>query len=150
MGNAILKRMPQGFAGDVTRKSEATVESALMAADAAFGAPLKLDASGKLAPIAGEDDTVYGFAVRPYPTQDGKAMAGSIQDCMRRGYMAVRLAQGTAAKGGGVYVRIAAAEGKAIGDIEAAAVKNEVVAVPGCIFMGPADDNSIVEISFNI
>ncbi len=150
MGNAYLTRMPQGFAGDVTRKAEATVESGLMGADVAFGAPVKLDGTGKLSPLSAVDDTVYGFMVRPYPTQDAQATAGSIQDCMRRGYMAVRLARGTAAKGAAVHVRVAAAEGKAVGDIEATAVKDETVEVPGCIFMGAADDGSIVEIAFNI
>lgn len=121
-----------------------------MAADVPFGAPVKLDGNGKLAPISAAEDTVYGFMVRPYPTQAARAEAGSIQDCMRSGYMTVLLARGTAARGGAVHVRIAAAEGKAVGDIEAAAVKDETAEVPGCIFMGAADDNSIVEISFNI
>lgn len=150
MGNAYLTRMPSGFAGDVTRKAEATVESGLMGADVAFGAPVKLDGTGKLSPLSAAGDAVYGFMVRPYPTQDAQATAGSIQDCMRRGYMAARLARGTAARGAAVHVRIAAAEGKAVGDIEAAAVEDETVEVPGCIFMGAADDGGIVEIAFNI
>lgn len=150
MGNAYLKRMPAGFAGDVSRKTEATIESGLMAGDVAFGSPVKLDTSGKLAPVAAAADVVYGFMVRPYPTQDQLATSGSIQDCMRRGYMTVRLASGTAAKGGKVYVRIAAADGKAVGDIEAAAVKDETAEVTGCIFLGAADDGGIVEIAFNI
>lgn len=150
MGNAYLNRMPAGFAGDVSRKAEATIESALMAGDVAFGSPVKLDTSGKLAPLAAAADVVYGFMVRPYPTQDQLATSGSIQDCMRRGYMTVRLASGTAVKGGKVYVRIAAADGKAVGDIEAAAVKDETAEVTGCIFLGAADDGGIVEIAFNI
>lgn len=150
MGNAYLTRMPCGFAGDVSRKGEAAVESGLMAADVAFGAPVKLDSNGKLAPLSAAGDAVYGFMVRPYPTQDQAAVAGSVQDCMRSGYMTVKLAQGTAARGGKVYVRIAAAEGKAVGDLEAAAVEDETEEVPGCIFMGPADGGGIVEISYNI
>lgn len=150
MANAYLTRMPQGFAGDVTRKDGATVESGLMGEDVPFGAPVKLDSTGKLSQLSAATDAVYGFMVRPYPTQDAQATAGSIQDCMRRGYMAVRVARGTAVKGAAVHVRIATAEGKAVGDIEVTAVENETVAVPGCIFMGPADDGGIVEIAFNI
>lgn len=150
MGNAYLKRMPCGFAGDVSRKAEATIESGLMAADVPYGAPVKMDAAGKIAPVAAAGDAVYGFMVRPYPTQDESARAGSIQDCMRRGYMTVKLALGTAARGGAVHVRIKAAAGKAVGDIEAAAVEGETVAIAGCIFLGAADDGGIVEISFNI
>lgn len=150
MANAYLTRMPQGFAGDVTRKADATVESGLMGADVAFGAPVKLDGAGKFAPLSAADDAIYGFMVRPYPTQDGQATGGTIQDCLRRGYMTVYLARGTAARGGAVHVRVVAAEGKAVGDIEAAAVKDETVEVPGCTFMGAADDGGIVEIAFNI
>lgn len=125
MANAYLNRMPGGFAGDVSRKAQARIESGLVAEDIPFGAPAKLDGSGKLAPLKAAQDTVYGFMVRPYPTQDQCAVAGSVQDCMRSGYMTVRLANGTAAKGGAVYVRIKAASGKAIGDIETQATADE-------------------------
>lgn len=150
MGNAYLTRMPAGIPGDVSRKTEATIESGLMAAEVAFGSPVKLDAAGKLAPLAAVSDAVYGFMVRPYPTQAQAAGTGDIRDCMRRGYMTVRLAQGESVKGGQVHVRAVAAEGKAVGDIEAAAVKDETLAVPGCWFMGSADAGGNVEISFNL
>ena len=150
MGNAYLKRMPQGFAGDVSRKAEGTVESGVMADDAPFGCPVKMNANGKFALLSAAGDAVYGFLVRPYPAQDQAAASGSIQDCMRRGYMTVKLAQGTAAKGGKVYVRISAESGKAVGDIEAAHVEGKTVEVAGCMFMGPADDGGLTEISFNI
>lgn len=150
MANAYLARMPQGFAGDISRKAEATVESGFMADGAPFGSPVKMDAQGKLALFSAASDAVYGFLVRPYPTQDQAATPGSIQDCMRRGYMTVKLAQGTTAKGGKVFVRIVAEGNKAVGDIEAALVEGQTVEIAGCIFMGPADNGGLVEISFNI
>lgn len=150
MGNAYLKRMPSGFPGDVSRKVEATIEAGLMADTVAFGAPVKLGAQGKLAPLSAASDTVYGFLVRPYPTQNSAAVSGSIQDVMRRGFMTVKLARGTAAKGGQVHVRVIAASGKAVGDIEASADASNTLAVSGCIFLGEADEGGNVEISFNL
>lgn len=150
MGNAYLTRMPAGIPGDVSRKQESTLEAGLMAATVAYGAPVTLDANGKLAALSGASDAIYGFVVRPYPTQESAAAPGSVQDVLRRGYMTVKLAQGTAAKGDQVYARYAAATGKAVGDIEAAAVENETMAVPGCLFMGGADGSGNVEISYNL
>ena len=150
MGNAYLKRMPSGFPGDVSRKAEATIEAGLMADTVAFGAPVKLGAQGKLAPLSAASDTVHGFLVRPYPTQNSAAVSGSIQDVMRRGFMTVKLARGTAAKGGQVHVRVIAASGKAVGDIEASADASNTLSVSGCIFLGEADEGGNVEISFNL
>lgn len=150
MGNAYLTRMPAGFPGDVSRKAESTLEAGLMAAEVAFGSPVKLDAAGKLAPLAAADDVVYGFIARPYPTQSQAAASGDIQDVLRRGYMTVKLARGASAKGGHVYARHTAEAGKAVGDIEAAAVEGKTLAVAGCLFMGEADAGGNVEISFNL
>lgn len=146
---AILNRMPAGFPGDVSRKTEATIEAGFMAATVPYGAPVALDGDGKFAPLSDGDD-VYGFMVRPYPTQMTAAEGGSIQDVMRSGYMTIKLAQGTATKSGQVYARHTAETGKAVGDIEATAVAGENMAVPGCIFMGDADASGNVEISFNL
>ena len=149
MSNAYLKRMPAGFPGDVSRKAEATVEAGLMGATVAFGAPVKMD-GGKLVELSGASDAVYGFVVRPYPTMGSAAVSDSIQDVLRRGYMTVKLTQGTSAKGGQVYVRHTAETGKAVGDIEASAVEGKTLAVPGCMFMGEADGSGNVEISYNL
>ncbi len=161
MGNAILKRMGQGYPGDISRKSEATVESGLCGADLAYGAPVILK-NGKFAPVEEDTEAIYGFLARPYPTQEGQGVAGSIQDVMRRGYMTVKLASGTAAKGGTVYVRITAATGKAVGDIETTEAMGtvadgegtkevaETIALENCFFMGEADQGGNVEISFNL
>lgn len=148
--NAILERMPVGFAGDVTRKAEATLEPGMVGAAAIpFGAPA-VYAEGKLRPVAAGDTAIAGFIARPYPTQTGEALPGTVADVLKRGYMAVRVAAGTAAHGGQVHVRLVAAAGKAAGDIETAADGDNTLAVPGCVFQGPVDAEGVTEISFNL
>lgn len=157
-GNAILYRMPAGFAGDVTRKSDSTLEPNLLGVDAAPGAPVKMSA-GKVVPMEAGDaaSALYGFLARTFPTQggisgltaEGKLRAGNACDVLRRGYMCVTLARGTAAKGGQVHLRIAVAAAKAVGELEAAAVANETVALPAT-YTGPADSDGNVEIAYNI
>jgi hypothetical protein len=114
---------------------------------------------GLIVPLEASDTAavVYGFLARPFPTQGdsldfgaGAAPAKSLQSVMRSGYMTVTLKAGTAARGGQVFVRITAASGKLVGDIETAADSGKAVAIPGCLFMGPADGTGNVEISHNI
>lgn len=155
---AYLERMPAGIPGDVTRKGDCTLEPGVIGATAIpYGAPVKI-ADGKLVALAEGDDAsdLYGFLARPYPTQSadndsgpGSAPSGSVRDVLRRGYINVKLASGTAAKSGVVYVRVAADTGKAVGDIETALVADETVAITAQ-FMGPADANGITEIAYNI
>ena len=64
--------------------------------------------------------------------------------------MTVKLASGTAARGGQVYARVTADTGKNVGDIEAADDTGKTVAVSGCTFMGPADADGNTEIAYNI
>jgi hypothetical protein len=154
MTNAYLNRMPAGIPGEVTRQGSAVLETRLLgAASIAFGAPVKISGT-TLAPVAAGDtpDLIYGFLARSYPTTgigDGPAAApaGSLQSVMRRGYMSVALkGSAPAALAGQVYVRVTAADGKAVGDIEAAGGAG-LVAVPGGIFMGAADAGGSTEIS---
>ena len=154
-----LKRMPAGIPGDVSRKEDAVIESNLVGAgEVPYGAFVKLS-SGKLAPIAASDTAavIYGLAVRPYPKQSENnkfgptaAPAGGMCDVLRSGYMTVLLKQGTAVRGGQVYVRVTEDTEKKVGDIEAAADTTKTVAVSGCMFMGPADADGNVEIAYNI
>ncbi|ALD93476.1 hypothetical protein CR3_4294 [Cupriavidus gilardii CR3] len=164
MSTAILYRMPSGIPGDISRQSQATVEPQIFDPALPFpgyGVFGKL-AAGKFVPIASGDAAavVYGLLVRPYPTTGG---AGSepvgtatpptkgVCDVLRRGYMTVKNNAGTPALGGQVYVRVAAAAaGKPIGGIEAAADGTNTIAVTGAIFMNGGDANGNVEIAFNI
>ena len=164
MGNAFQYRMPAGIPGAVTRPHEATIEAQLYDSAApfsAYGLPAKI-VSGKAQPVGSGDaaSAVVAFLVRPYPahsTTDGVGTStppqtGGIGNFLRRGYMNVKLNGATAAaKRGQVYVRVAAAAaGKPIGGIEAAADSTNTIAPAGCYFTGPADADGNVEIEFNL
>lgn len=158
---AFLYRMPSGIAGDVTRPSNSTTEPQQIDSGTPptkYGVFVKI-VSGKVQPIASGDaaTVVYGLLQRPYPTNAANEALGTatpptsgLCDVVVRGYMTVKLAQGTAAKGGQVYVRVTADTGKLVGDIETAADSAKCVAVANCIFMGGADASGNVEIRFNI
>lgn len=159
---AFISRMPVGVPGAVTRAEQGmTIQPELIDSTTpptAYGQFVKLVA-GKVQPVASGDaaTVIMGLAVRAYPVQSATNALGvaappasGIINVLRRGYMAVTLAQGTAAKGAPVYVRATADTGKAVGDIETAADSGKCVAVPGAFFEGAADANGITEISFNI
>lgn len=159
---AILFRMPSGIPGDVSRKSQSTVEPVLLNSAAPFpgyGLFGKI-VSGKFQPIGAGDvaTAVYGMLVRPFPTQSSQDPLGVSTpptsgqgDCMRRGYMTVKLNAGTAGLDTQVYVRVAAAaSGKPIGGIEAAADTTNTIAITGATFMSGADASGNVELCFNI
>ncbi len=162
--SAFLFRMPYGIPGDVTRQSQAKIEphvynSAL--AFPGFGLFGKI-ASGKFVPVAGGDaaSVVYGLLVRPYPIQGANPSdplgtsvppTSGIADVLKSGYANVKVNAGTAALGGVVYIRVAAAAaGKPIGGIEAAADSTNTIVVAGAQFMGAADAGGNAEIAFNI
>lgn len=165
---AFKYRMPAGIPGATNRVEQLTAEAQVM--DTAFpvtlfGVPVKLVA-GLVRPVASGDaaSVVYGFLIRPYPTQAvgigasydplavGVPNPQDIANVMRRGYMTVRLNNVTAAvKGGAVYVRVAAGTTQTpIGGIEAGADGSNCVAIPLAFFNGPADADGNVEIQYNI
>lgn len=162
--SAFLYRMPAGIPGDVTRASQSTIEPVFLNSAlpfAGFGLFGKI-ASEKFVPF-GAGDTAgveYGLLVRSYPITGGSGSdplgtstppTKGVADVLRRGYMTVKLNAGTSAKDGQVYVRVAAAAaGKPIGGIEAAADGANTVAIPTAAFMGPADASGNVEIQYNI
>ncbi|WP_334421032.1 structural cement protein Gp24 [Acinetobacter soli] len=162
MSNAILYRMPSGIPGDVSRKSQSTIESHHVGGQfAAFGLFGKLSATtGDFVPLESTDTAaaVYGLLVRAYPTQSaqnelGKAVptASDIQDALVRGYMTVKCNAGTAKKAGKVYVRVAAGTtAKPIGGIEAVADSTNTIEITKAMFMHDADAQGNVEIAFNI
>jgi hypothetical protein len=157
---AYIERMPAGIPGDVSRKSGAHLEPNIVGATPVpYGAPVKL-VSGKVLPVGAGDaaTVVYGFLVRPYPTQGdsaalggGTAPAGAQCDVLRSGYMTISMkGTGTPAKRDQVYVRVAAGGGLIVGDIVATADGANTIAVPGCVFMGAADAAGNTEIAYNI
>lgn len=160
MGNAILYRMPSGIPGDISRRAQSIVEAVQLNAAAAFsgyGLPGKI-VGGKFVPLEAADtaDKVYGFLARPYPIQTANADGSGVNsqqmgDVLRSGFMTVKNNAGVAAFDGAVYVRIAAAAaGKPIGGIEAAADGVNTVVIAGAKFKSAADASGNVEIEFNI
>lgn len=161
---AFLYRMPSGIPGDVTRPSSSTIETQLFNSSAAFsgyGLFGKIS-SGKFVPVGSGDtaSAVYGLLVRPNPITGGNGSetlgtstppTNGPADVLRRGYANVKVNAGTAALGGTVYIRVAAAAaGKPIGGIEAAADGANTITVTGAQFMGAADASGNAEIAFNI
>lgn len=161
---AIISRMPAGFVGQITRDDSKTIVAEIVDSSTpptVYGSFVKL-VSGKLQPIASGDaaSVVYGLLPQPFPVQASAVVSAldtaatppssGVADVLRRGFIAVKLAQGTAAKKGQVYVRVTAASGKYVGDIETAADSGNCVAVTGAFFTGAADANGVVEVEYNI
>lgn len=163
MSNAILYRIPAGIPGALSKGAgQATIETGIFAAanyPEAFGVFVKYS-SGKVAKLVGAESTtdVVGVLVRPYPTQytSSEALGAATPDItklaniMKRGYIMVKLAFGTASKGAQVYACVSADGGNAIGDIGDSSDSGHCIAVPGAYFTGGADDNGNVEIAYNI
>ncbi len=161
---AFQYRMPAGFAGDIQRVEEATIETQIIDAanpPTAFGVPCKV-VGDKIQPIGDGDaaSAVYGFNVRAYPVQgNGSDPLGTATpptsgatDILKRGYIMVALG-GTAdaAKNGTVYVRVGSpSAGKPLGGIEAAADGTGTVSLTNAYFTGPKDAYGVVEVAYNI
>lgn len=170
---AFITRMPAGIAGAYNRVGAGfDIEAGLLLSTAlpiAYGVAVGIDATtGKYRGITGGDvaATVVGVLVRPYPTVNYASLtaggdpfgavapsAVGVHNIMRRGRcMVTRGGVTDAAKGGLVYVRIAAAAaGKPIGGFEAAADAGNTIVMPGSWYwMGPSDALGNSEISINI
>lgn len=128
-----IYRMPTGIPGEVTRPGQSTIEPKILGATAftAYGLAAKIS-SGKIIPITTNDvsTAVAGFLVRPFPITGANASdalgtsvppTSGIGNLLKRGYTNIMLANGTAADGGKVYVRVAnATAGRPVGGFEAA------------------------------
>lgn len=171
---AFLYRIPAGIPGDVNRAWGARIEAANVTpvgttgAPTTYGVPVLIDATtGNVRTVTAGDTAIYGFLVRPFPSQGLPTVANGTYsdnfgagapppkgavDVMVAGYMTVLLSGSTAAtKNAPVNVWTAAASGTHVtGGLEAAATSGSTIAIPGCIFMGPADANGQVEIRYNI
>lgn len=131
---AYLKFAPNGVPGSISRVDESSVEPAMLVAQSsvyaqAFGIPLKYVTGGVAQFTGGE--TAADFAailVREAPSESGNALSGftdtipnpeQVQGILVRGYCAVKVAAGTPARGGIVYVQVVANGGVAVGDYRA-------------------------------
>lgn len=164
---AFLYRMNAGIPGALSRgedlaKLETNVFNSALPFTA-YGLPGKIS-SGAFVPFAGGETAadMYGFLVRPYPTQDtpaindaiGNAVPGTTQPAvvLKSGYITATLNGTTdAVKNGVVYIRVATpGAGKPIGGIEAASDTTNTIVLANCYFTGPKDGSNNVEIAYNI
>jgi len=165
MSNAFITRMPAGIAGDVTRREHADIEPQVMDTDypvLRYGEPVKM-VSGEIRPITTGDDIndIYGFGCRAYPVQTssnealgtGTPPTNLHFDVMRRGYMTVKVQDGTPVKNASVFVRTAAASdpvAQPIGGLECDSDGGDCFEITNAKFMGEADSDGNVEISYNL
>ena len=165
ISNAFITRMPAGIAGDVTRREHADIEPQVMDTDypvLRYGEPVKM-VDGKIRPITTDDDIddIYGFGCRAYPIQNSSSEAiGTATpptnlhfDVMRRGYMTVKVQDGTPVKNASVFVRTVAADdptAQPIGGLECASDGGDCFEITNAKFMGEADSDGNVEISYNL
>lgn len=174
---AFLTNMPAGFPGVLTRTEHATVEGQPINTTTpplTYGAAVAMDVATGTIRQATTTDTaalIYGFLVRPYPTQGFGSPAGSLNDpiypgaqtppptsgtsdVMRRGYILCRFGGATAAvKGAAANMWIGATAGAQVqGNITAVTPgAGTCIALPGAIFMSTATTaGDIVEVAFNI
>lgn len=143
---AYLFQAPTGIPGDITRTDESNVEPAMLIAASAvfaqaFGIPMKYVAGG-IQQFNGGAETKADFAgvlVREVPSISGNALSGFSdniplptvpQGLLVRGYVSVKCTAGTPARGGIVYVRIAAGAGaRIVGAFEASSDGGNSVAL---------------------
>ena len=165
MSNAFITRMPAGIAGDVTRREHADIEPQVMDTDypvLRYGEPVKM-VDGEVRPITTGDDVtdIYGFGCRAYPVQTSSSEAlGTATpptnlhfDVLRRGYMTVKVQDGTPEKNGAVFVRTVAASdptAQPIGGLECGLDGGDCFEITNAKFMGEADSDGNVEISYNL
>lgn len=145
MSPAYLFQAPTGVPGDITRTDETNVEPArLIAATGvfaqAFGIPMKYVAGG-IQQFNGGAETAPDFAgvlIREVPSISGNALAGftdnipnptTVAGLAVRGYVSVKCARGTPARGGVVYIQIIANGGVGVGAFCASSDSSNTVAL---------------------
>lgn len=164
---SIITRMPCGYPGLISRADALTIETGIIdsaAPPTSFGSFVKVVA-GKIQPVAPGDAAwvVHAVLIQPYPISASTVVAplagtvapptSGVCSLMRRGYAAVSLASGYAAKKGQVYVVTTAGGTSLVGNIvtsSSPASGGAAVAVTGAFFTGPADASGATEIEFNI
>lgn len=171
--SAFLYRMSAGFLGEVNRSHPASIEPAVNNATNPVqfpGYPGVVDSATnsirRLAPGDTALTTLFGFAVRAFPTQaastsgaygqtdfnEASLPVGQPIDFLRSGYILAPLSAGTATKGGAVFVWVAATSGPNVqGSLRTTASAGNTAALDPARyqFNGPADANGVVEIVVN-
>lgn len=145
---AILYSANSGIPGDLNGVPGTAIESWVLNATltpTAFGSPVKVVTNSGVSTIAkiesGDAATdFYGILSRSAPTvaggttivNSGQPNAGTVSGVVvgGPGYVLVECTIGTPARGGPVYMRVTAASGKAVGDLEATSDSPNNVLLP--------------------
>ncbi len=132
---AYLYQAPAGVLGDITRTDETNVEPAMLVAVTAvfaqsYGIPMVYVAGGISQYSTGKVAADFaGILARSAPEISGNLNSGfddtvpnpdQPQNLVVRGYVNVKCAVGTPARGGVVWIRVVASTGHVIGDLETA------------------------------
>ena len=162
---AFVYRMPSGIPGALTRTGTALVTepNILLSTNppVSYGVPTVIDATtGHIRGVIAGDvaASVYGFLVRPFPTQSGTNLFGATApnaqlaaDVLRLGYINVKVTNGTPTKNSAVFTRTilnGAIPAGVIGDVEAIADGVNTFQVPNAFFTGGMDANGNSEIAY--
>lgn len=166
-GTAILYSAPAGVPGDLNDILNTVVESWILdpvLTPTDFGVPVKV-VDGKIAKIEAGDTAAdfYGILSRSVPTMSASltvdlntstpnpnTVSGVVVG--GPGYVLVKCTIGTPVKGGAVYMRVVAAVGKAVGDLEADADGTDNVLLTNVIWAVAGKDSnnvSAVRVSVN-
>ncbi|MCI9444333.1 MAG: hypothetical protein HFF69_06365 [Oscillospiraceae bacterium] len=155
---SIGQAMNHGYAGSYARQPDMIVNTRPAGDAVIFGAALKYDANGAVAPM-GAGDTAEDFvgvasrevksALNYLEQSAGSYAKGEAVPVFQRGSINVRCGSGTPQLGGAVYVRIAASDSiptAVVGSFEAQADGANTVELTNCQWAGPADANGIAEL----
>jgi len=157
---SFLFRAGTGTAGDISKQVNLNVETGFLNPNfvpAAFGLPVKI-VNGKFEAIqTGDTDTdFYGILTRQAPGiggaldnsfGDGTPNPATAQGIMVEGYALVVCGEGTPVRGNNVYMRVVAAPGLEVGDLEADEDVGNNVLLNNVVFsVDGKDANNITEI----
>ena len=147
---------PAGVVGEVTREGASLVQPIMFASTGTtllFGDPV-LGVNGTASQVIDSTPatSIIGILTRQAPSIGGDVNSttpnpASIQGLITRGFVNVACKVGTPVRNGAVYVRVKAATGKALGDIEATADSTNNVQISNWSWaVNGKDANNIAEI----
>jgi len=158
LNNTFVYRAPSGVPGDVADNNQSLVETLWLDPanpPLAFGAPVKI-VSNLVNAIEASDTAAdfYGVLTRSIPgvsgssSNSGAAVPNTTyaQGILVDGYVFVYCTIGTPSINGTVYMRVVAATGKAIGDLEATADGSNNVALTNVIWAAAGKDSNNVAV----
>lgn len=158
-GAVIGKRLNLGYEGNISRSVDAITTPMLTKGEVPFGRPVAINEDGTVSLFGAESDVVdfVGISVREvkeaidYGTSASGYLDKERIDVMNRGYMTVKINNGTPKVNGKVFIRIkenVAIPKGIVGGFEAEADGLNTVELPGVRFMSSnVDANKIAEIT---